>query len=165
MVNLLQIMNPKTLTKDVTTILENTCINDDFDITNWIPNHSSPVMTKGEDAFASDTGTDSNEHCDGEPCQFEQIDDENEFKDTELEDLVMTEGPQQILQLILQEQVDGFMEEEIIDAGDYANWLRWVSDVEQSRQAMYESTHCATIPMLLQVHQVEGGNLDRNSTE
>jgi hypothetical protein len=30
---------------------------------------------------------------------------------------------------------------------------------------MYESTHCATIPVLLQVHQAEGGNLDRNSTE
>jgi hypothetical protein len=33
--------------------------------------------------------------------QFEQIDDENEFRDTELEDLVRLEGPQQILQLIL----------------------------------------------------------------
>jgi hypothetical protein len=30
---------------------------------------------------------------------------------------------------------------------------------------MYESTHCATIPILLQVHQAEGGNLDRNSIE
>jgi hypothetical protein len=49
-------------------------------------------MTKGEHASASysDTGTDSIEHCDGEPRQFEQIDDENEFRDTELEDLVMT---------------------------------------------------------------------------
>lgn len=32
MVNLLQRVNPETLLKDVTTILENTCINDDFDI-------------------------------------------------------------------------------------------------------------------------------------
>jgi hypothetical protein len=87
-------------------------------------------MTKGEDAFVSNSNTsiDSSEHCDGEPRQFEQIDDENEFKDTELEDLVMTEGPQQILQLILQEQVDGFMEEEITNVDDYANWLTWVSN-------------------------------------
>ncbi len=30
---------------------------------------------------------------------------------------------------------------------------------------MYESTHYATIPILLQVHQAEGGNLDHNSTK
>ncbi len=41
-----------------------------------------------------------------------------------------SEGPQQILQLILQEQVDGFMEEKITDADDYANWLKWVFDAE-----------------------------------
>jgi hypothetical protein len=44
-----------------------------------------------------------------------------------LEDLVMLNGPLQILQLILQEQVDEFMEEEIIDVDDYVDWLRWVS--------------------------------------
>jgi hypothetical protein len=69
------------------------------------------------------------------------------------------------LQLILQEHVDGFVEEEITNADDYADWLKWVSNAEQSRQAMYESTHYATILVLLQVHQVEGGNLDNNSTE
>jgi hypothetical protein len=57
------------------------------------------------------------------------------------------------------------MEEEITNADDYADWLRWVSVAKQSRQAMYESTHCATIPMLLQVHQIEGGNLNCNSTK
>ncbi len=38
MVNLLQRMNPETLMKDIITILENTCISDDSDITNWISN-------------------------------------------------------------------------------------------------------------------------------
>jgi len=52
--------------------------------------------------------------------------------------------------VILQEQVDGFMEEEITDADDYADWLRWVSDAKQSGQAMYESRHDAAIPPLLQ---------------
>jgi hypothetical protein len=87
-------------------------------------------MTKGEDAFVSNSNTsiDSSEHCDGEPRQFEQIDNGNEFKDIELEDLVMIEGPEQILQQILQEQVDGFMEEEITNVDDYANWLTWVSN-------------------------------------
>ncbi len=82
-----------------------------------------------------------------------------------LEDLVRLNGPLQILQLILQEQVDEFMEEEIIDADDYVDWLRWVSYADQSRQAMYESTQCAKIPILLQVDQIERGNLDRSSTE
>jgi hypothetical protein len=108
-------------------------------------------MTKGEDASAldSNTGIDGNEHCDGEPRRFEQIDNEDEFKDIKLEDLVKLEGQQQILQLILEEQVDRFMEEEITDVDDYTNWLRWVSDAEHSRQAMYESTHDATILILL----------------
>jgi len=42
------------------------------------------------------------------------------------------------------------MEEEITDADDYADWMRWVSDAEQCRQAMYESTHDAAVPLLLQ---------------
>jgi hypothetical protein len=41
------------------------------------------------------------------------------------------------------------MEEKIRDADDYADWLRWVSDAEQSRQAMYESTHDVAIPLLM----------------
>jgi hypothetical protein len=57
------------------------------------------------------------------------------------------------------------MEREIIGADDYADWLRWVFDAEQSRHAMYESTHYVEIPVLLQVDQTEGGNLDRNSIE
>jgi hypothetical protein len=55
------------------------------------------------------------------------------------------------------------MEEKITDADDYADWLKWVFDAEQSRHAMYESTHCAEIPVLLQVDQTKGGNLDRSS--
>jgi hypothetical protein len=75
--------------------LENICISDDFDIIDWILDQGNPVMTKGEDASASDSdiGTNGSEHCDGNPRQLEQIDDENEFRDTTLKDLVMIEGP------------------------------------------------------------------------
>ncbi len=55
---------------------------------------------------------------------------EFEFGNTELENLVLLEGPQQILQLTLQQQADDLMKEEITDADDYANWIRWVADVE-----------------------------------
>jgi hypothetical protein len=50
----------------------------------------------------SNTNTDNSEHCDGGLQLVELISDENEFGDIELEDLVLPEGPQQILQLILQ---------------------------------------------------------------
>jgi len=42
------------------------------------------------------------------------------------------------------------MAEEVKDADDYADWIRWVSDAEQGRHAMYESTHDIPIPLLLQ---------------
>jgi hypothetical protein len=66
-------------------------------------------MTKEDDASTldSNTGIDGSEHYDWESCQLKQIDCEDEFRDTKLEDLVRLEGPQEILQLILQDQVDG----------------------------------------------------------
>jgi hypothetical protein len=93
---------------------------------------------------------------------------------------VTSEGPPEILQLILQEQADGFMNEEVTDADDYADWMRWVADAEQSRQAMSKSTPNATvtlmlqqpglryvssIPTLLQAIQMKDGNSGRNTTE
>jgi hypothetical protein len=47
--------------------------------------------------------------------------------------LIASEGPPGILQLTLQEQADDFMNEEIVDADDYADWLRWVADAEQGK--------------------------------
>jgi hypothetical protein len=62
-------------------------------------------MPKGVHASTSNSDIDTNnsEHCDERLRQVKQFDHEDEFKDTEFEDLVMSEGPQQILQLILQE--------------------------------------------------------------
>jgi hypothetical protein len=57
------------------------------------------------------------------------------------------------------------MGKKITDANDYVNSLRWVSDAKQSKHALYESTHCLKIPVLLQVDQTKGGNLDGSSTE
>ncbi|CAM6057342.1 unnamed protein product [Sphagnum tenellum] len=56
-------------------------------------------MTKEDDASTSDsdTGTDGNKHCDSESNQLKQIDCEDEFRDVELEELVKSEGPQEIL--------------------------------------------------------------------
>jgi len=49
------------------------------------------------------TNTDNNEHDDEGFHQVEQIGDESEFWGIEFEDMVLSERPHQILQLILQE--------------------------------------------------------------
>jgi hypothetical protein len=172
-------MNSEALMQESMTIWKNTCTNDDSD---WIPDQDRAIMTK-EDAAStsdSDTGTDGSEHCDSKSNKLKQIDYEDEFRDAELEELVRSEGPQEMLQLILQEQVDGFMDEEITDADDYVDWIRWVSNAEQSKRTMYESTpdaivplllqqpsrrDASSIPALLQTVQTKDGNSDRNTTE
>jgi hypothetical protein len=82
-------------------------------------------MTKegGSSTSASDADTDDSECSDPESNQLKQIDYENEFGDTELEELVKSKGPQEILQLIIQEQADDFMKEKITDFDDYADWI------------------------------------------
>jgi hypothetical protein len=57
------------------------------------------------------------------------------------------------------------MEEKIKDTDDYANWFKWVSDVEKRRQAIFESTSCAKIPLLLQVHKAESDGSHTNYSE
>jgi hypothetical protein len=109
-------------------------------------------MTKkdGSSTSTSDEDTDDSERSDPESNQLQQIDYENEFGDTELEELVESERPQEILQLIIQEQVDDIMKEEVTDSDDYADWIQWVSDEEQNRQPTYESTQDLPVPLLLQ---------------
>jgi hypothetical protein len=60
-----------------------------------MPDRDQAIMTKEDDASTSnlDTGTDSSEYYDSESNQLKQIDCEDEFGDTELEELVSSEGP------------------------------------------------------------------------
>jgi hypothetical protein len=66
------------------------------------------------------------------------------------------------LQLILQGQVDDFMEEENTYVDDYVDWLKLVFNVEKKKQAIFESTSCAEVSVLLQVHKVESGGSHKN---
>jgi len=102
MVNLLQRMNSEAMMHEATTIWKNGHIKDDYD---WIPNQDRVIMTKEDDASTSDsdTCTDGSGHGDSDSNRLKQVECEDEFIDTELEDLVKSEGPQEILQLILQE--------------------------------------------------------------
>jgi hypothetical protein len=133
--------------QEPTTIWQNTSTSDGSNV----PDQDRTIMTK-EDAVStsdSDTGTNGSEHGDSVSNRLKQIDYEDEFGDAKLEELVRSEGPQVILQLILQEQVDSFMNEEVTDADDYADWMRWVSDAEQSRRVVCECTPDATMTLLL----------------
>jgi hypothetical protein len=177
--NLLQRMSSGALVQEESTTWKNTHANGD---SGWMPDRDQAIVTKEDDPSTSDSdiGTDSSEYYDSESNQLKQIDCEDEFGDTELEELVSSEGPQEILRLMLQEQADGFMAEEVTNADDYTNWIRWVSDAEQSRQDMCESTYDAPVPFLLQqpnrdhdssilallhIVQIKDGNSDCKPTE
>jgi hypothetical protein len=67
----------------------------------------------------SESQADSNEDSDEGSQPEIPVEGESEFGDTELETLIRSEGPQQILQLTMQNQVNDFMKEEITDADDH----------------------------------------------
>jgi len=119
-----------------------------------VPDQDREVVNEEDDTSTSDSDDDSDtsEYYDSKSHQIEQIDLEDEFVDAEFEELASSEGPQEMLRLMLQEQADGIMTEEITDGDDYADWIRWVSDAEKSRQIIRESTHDVPVPLLLQQH-------------
>ncbi len=153
MVNLLQSMNSEALMQDTITIWRNTHDNGDSDSRS---DQDRAIMTKegGSSTSAADADIDDSERSDPESNQLKQIDYENEFGDTELEELVKSEGSQEILQLIIQEQADDFMKEEIIDSDDYADWIQWVSDAEQGKQVISTTSKREEAHVLLQLQQV-----------
>jgi predicted aspartyl protease len=85
-------------------------------------------------AISSDTdsGTKGSEYGEVFADLVRQYESEDEFGGDELAKLIEVEGPPEILQLILQGQADDFMKEEVTDGDDYADWIRWVADEEQS---------------------------------
>jgi hypothetical protein len=148
-VNLLQKMSKGTMVQETSTTWKGECANQD---NGTLPVQDQEVINEGNDASTSDSNDDSatNECYESESNRLEQIDSEDEFVDIEFEELVSSEGPQEMLRLMLQEQVDGIMIEEITDGGDYADWIRWAFDVEKNRQTVHKSTHDVPVPLLLQ---------------
>jgi hypothetical protein len=116
-------------------------------------------------AQESESDSDSNKDSNERTQLVGPVDGESEFGDIELEDLVMLEGPQQILQLTLEKQADDFMKEEIIDADDYADWIQWVVDVEQGKQTLPEATSAAKVFVILQVQQMDIADSSSNIKE
>jgi hypothetical protein len=109
----------------------------------------------GDDASVSDSDDegDDDEFHDSESNPLEQSDLDEEFVDVEFEELIISEGPRGMLQLILQEQTDGIMTEENSDGDDYADWIRWSSDAEKNRLSKCESARNVLGPVPLQQHK------------
>jgi hypothetical protein len=57
------------------------------------------------------------------------------------------------------------MKEEIMDADDYVNWIRWVADAEQGKRALSGATNGAEVPVLLQVQHMHITNSHNNLKE
>jgi hypothetical protein len=148
MVNLLQRVNSGSQIQDTPSIRKR--MHNDGDA-NWTSDHDHAIMTKkdGSSTSTSYEDIDDSERSDPESNQLQQIDCENEFGDVELEELVKSEGPQEILRLTIQEQADDFMKEEITDSDDYADWIQWVSDAEQRKQVISITSKHDEAPILL----------------
>jgi hypothetical protein len=92
MVNLLQRMNSGSLIQDTTSIWTEAHNNGN---SKWTLDQDCAIMTKEGDSSTStsDVDPDDGERSDSESNQLKQIDCENEFGDTKLEELVKSEGP------------------------------------------------------------------------
>jgi hypothetical protein len=116
-------------------------------------------------AQESESNSDSNEDSNEGTQPVGPVDGESKFGDIELEDLVMLEGPHQILQLTLEKQADDFMKEEITDDDDYADWIQWAMDAEQGKQTLPEATSAAEVSVILQVQQMDIADSSSNIKE
>jgi hypothetical protein len=117
----------------------------------WNALGANPRMVMQESESEADSGDDTDEGSQPEV----PVEDESEFGDTTLDNLIRSEGPQQILQLTLQNQTNDFMKEEIVDADDYADWIRWAADGENRRKNPSESANATGRSVVLQVLQEE----------
>jgi hypothetical protein len=73
----------------------------------------------------------------------------SEFEDTEFEELIKEEGPQQILQLTMQSKEEELIKEELADEDDYADWIQWAADEERRMQSVSEAAIAAEESVLL----------------
>jgi len=180
MVNLLQRMNVGTMGRGTATFWKDAPANQGGDVES---NQDRKTVEGGDDASVSDSSdgeSDEDEFHDSESNPLEQSNSEDEFVDAEFEELFNSEGLQGMLQLMLQEQTNKIMTKEISNGDDYANWIKWASNAEESRLSVRESTrnvfglvrlqqykpeHDSVIPTILQTAQVETGKPDCKPNE
>jgi len=119
-VNLLQRMSAGTMVRETSTTWKDALAQQDGCA---VPDQGRETVDEEDNASTSnsDDDSDTSEYLDSKSQQMEQIDSEDEFVDAKFEELVNSEGPQEMLRLMLQEQADGIMIEEITDGDDYGD--------------------------------------------
>lgn len=112
MVNLLQRVNSEAQIKKPMTTWQSASTRNNPD---WVEDHDQTIETQEDTASSSDSDacTNSSEHGEEGSSPERRVDYEDEFGEGELEKFVESKGPPEILQLILQEQANDFMNEEI----------------------------------------------------
>jgi hypothetical protein len=95
-VNLLQRMSAGTMVRETSTTWKDACAHQDGCA---VPDQDQEAVNEEDDASTSnsDDDSDTSEYYDSESHQIEQIDSEDEFVDAEFEELVSSEGPQEML--------------------------------------------------------------------
>ncbi len=116
-VNLLQRMSAGMMVRETSTTWKDTLAHQDGCA---VPDQDREAINEEDNVSTSDFDDDSDtsEYYDLESHQIEQINSEDEFVDAEFEELIMTE--------------------EITDGDDYADWIKWVADAEESKQIMHD---------------------------
>ncbi len=107
----------------------------------------------------SDNENDKDEFHDSECNPLEQCDSNDEFMDPEFEELINSEGPQGMLQLMLQDRTDGIMTKENSDGDDYTDWIKWSSDAEENKSTECETARNVLGKVLLQQDKPDHGSV------
>ncbi len=151
MVNLLQRVESANMMPESTSVWQSSSTGDNSD---RVVDQERTITPSEDAAISSDTdsGTEGSEHGEVFADLVKQYESVDEFGEDELAKLIEAEGPSEILQLILQEQADDFMNEEITDGDDYADWIKWVADAEQSMRD--ERTPKDIVTLASQQHRV-----------
>jgi hypothetical protein len=150
MVNLLQRVESANMVLESTTFWRRSSTGENSE---WVADQGCTITPKEDAAFSSDfdASTEGSEHDEVFADLVKQFESEDEFGEDELAKLIEAKGPLEILQLMLQEQADDFMNEEITEGGDYVDWIRWVADAEQSMRD--ERTPKNMVTLMSQQHQ------------
>ncbi len=122
MVNLLQNVNLEALEHDAV-VVSKSASSKTLEVDLGKMSLYDSVVNEQVNVPKSESNTDADDDGEEGFQSTKPINEESEFRNTELEELVLKEGPQQILQLSLQDQADDFMRQEISESDDYADWI------------------------------------------
>ncbi len=149
-VNLLQRVESASMVPESTSFWQRSSMSEN---SGWVAAQECTITPKEDAAISSNSnaGTEGSEHGEVLADLMKQCESEDEFGEDEMAKLIEAEGPLEILQLMLQEQADDFMSEEITEGDDYADWIRWVADAEQSMRE--ERTPKDLVTLVSQQHQ------------